>query len=453
MYVCGVTVYDYCHVGHGRAGVVFDTIFRYLKHRGYDVTYVRNFTDIDDKIINRSQEQNIPWQDLTNKFIEAFYEDMGKLHIQSPTAEPKATDHIQEMLDMISSLIERGKAYESKGDVFYSVSSFNGYGQLSGKNIEDLQVGARVEVNEQKRDALDFALWKKSKPGEPTWESPWGQGRPGWHIECSAMGRKYLGDTFDIHGGGKDLVFPHHENEIAQSCGVTGCPPVRFWVHNGFVNIDKEKMSKSLGNFFTLRDIYKKYHPETLRLFLISSHYRSPIDFSEKNLEDAEKVILRFYEALENAEVLVGDHDVSLDQVRNHPLIVNCEEAMDDDFNTAVVMAHLNEESRRINAECSNIDRESRDKKSLAVRLAAFKLAGGLLGLLLSSPKEIKQEIFDIKQIGLGLDVERVEHLIDDRNQARKDKDWARADECRDKLTQMGVVLEDTPQGTEWKIK
>jgi cysteinyl-tRNA synthetase len=453
MYVCGVTVYDYCHVGHGRASVVFDTIFRYLKHCGYDVTYVRNFTDIDDKIINRAQEQNIFWQDVTEKFIEAFYEDMGQLGVQSPTEEPKATDHIREMIDMISSLIEKGKAYESEGDVFYSVSSFDGYGQLSGKKVEDLQVGARVEVNEQKHDALDFALWKKSKPGEPAWESPWGQGRPGWHIECSAMGRKYLGDTFDIHGGGKDLVFPHHENEIAQTCGVTGCSPVRFWMHNGFVNIDKEKMSKSLGNFFTLRDIYKKYHPETLRLFLISSHYRSPIDFSEKNLEDAEKVILRFYEALENAEALVEEYDVSLEQVRDHTLTVKCEEAMDDDFNTAVVMAHLNEESRGINSECSNIDQGSGDKKNLAVRVAAFKLAGGLLGLLSSSPKEIKHEIFSIKRIALGLDVEKIECLIEDRDQARKDKNWARADECRDELTQMGVALEDTPQGTEWKIK
>ncbi|MCH8157710.1 MAG: cysteine--tRNA ligase, partial [Nitrospinae bacterium] len=261
MYVCGVTVYDLCHVGHARSAAVFDTMFRYLKHLGFDVTYVRNFTDIDDKIINRAAEEKIPWQELTEKYIDAFYEDMGQLNIERPTVEPKATDHIPEMLDMISALIDKGKAYESDGDVFYSVTSFDGYGQLSRKNIDDLQAGARVEVNESKRNALDFALWKKSKPGEPSWDSPWGAGRPGWHIECSAMGRKYLGDTFDIHGGGKDLVFPHHENEIAQSCGVTGCPPVRFWVHNGFVNIDKEKMSKSLGNFFTLRDIYKKHHP------------------------------------------------------------------------------------------------------------------------------------------------------------------------------------------------
>ena len=267
------------------------------------------------------------------------------------------------------------------------------------------------------------------------------------------MGRKYLGDTFDIHGGGKDLVFPHHENEIAQSCGVTGCVPVRFWVHNGFVNIDKEKMSKSLGNFFTLLDIYKKYHPETLRLFLISSHYRSPIDFSEKNLDDAEKVLLRFYEALENSEDYVADHYAPSEQVKAHPLIKKCEEAMDDDFNTAVVMAHLNEELRAINSECSQIGGGSGDKAKLAVRVSAFQFAGRLLGLLENSPKKIKQEIFDIKQSELGLDVEKIEGLIKDRKRARTDKNWARADECRDQLTRMGVVLEDTAQGTEWKIK
>ena len=267
------------------------------------------------------------------------------------------------------------------------------------------------------------------------------------------MGRKYFGDNFDIHGGGKDLVFPHHENEIAQSCGVSGCSPVRFWVHNGFVNVDKEKMSKSLGNFFTLRDIYKKFHPEALRLFLISSHYRSPIDFSIKNLEDAEKVILRFYEALNNAGSIVGDYNVSLEEIKNHPFLAKCEKAMNDDFNTAVVVAHLNEESRGINAECSRIDSGEGDKKNLAVRLAAFKFVGELLGLLTSSLEKIRQEIFNVKQTELDLDVERIECLINDRNEARKNKDWSRADECRDELTQMGVVLEDTSKGTEWKIK
>ena len=453
MYVCGVTVYDYCHVGHARSAVVFDTIFRYLEHLEFDVTYVRNFTDIDDKIINRALEEKISWQEVTEKFIDAFYEDMGQLYIKAPTVEPKATDHIPEMLDMIALLIGQGKAYESGGDVFYSVSSFSGYGQLSKKNIEELQSGARVEVNESKRDALDFVLWKKSKPGEPAWDSPWGAGRPGWHIECSAMGRKYLGDTFDIHGGGKDLVFPHHENEIAQSCGVTGCPPVRFWVHNGFVNIDKEKMSKSLGNFFTLRDIYKKHHPETLRLFLVSSHYRSPIDFSEKNLEDAEKVLSRFYEALADADEVLKGELASRDVVRKHPLLTKCEEAMNDDFNTSVVLALMNEELRAINTELDKIARGSGDQNKLLVCVAAFRLVGGLLGLLSSLPEKFKREIFDLKKSSLGLDVAKIEKLIKDRDLARKGQDWGRADQCRDELTQMGVVLEDTPQGTEWKIQ
>ena len=453
MYVCGVTVYDYCHVGHARSAVVFDTIFRYLEHLEFDVTYVRNFTDIDDKIINRALEEKISWQEVTKKYIDAFYEDMGQLYIKAPTVEPKATDHIPEMLDMIALLVGQGKAYESGGDVFYSVSSFSGYGQLSKKNIEELQSGARVEVNESKRDALDFVLWKKSKPGEPAWDSPWGAGRPGWHIECSAMGRKYLGDTFDIHGGGKDLVFPHHENEIAQSCGVTGCPPVRFWVHNGFVNIDKEKMSKSLGNFFTLRDIYKKHHPETLRLFLVSSHYRSPIDFSEKNLEDAEKVLSRFYEALADADEVLKGGPASRDLVRKHPLLTKCEEAMNDDFNTSVVLALMNEELRAINTELDKIARGSGDQNKLLVCVAAFRLVGGLLGLLSSSPEKFKKEIFDLKKSSLGLDVAKIEKLIKDRDLARKGQDWGRADQCRDELTQMGVVLEDTPQGTEWKIQ
>ncbi len=453
MYVCGVTVYDYCHVGHARSAVVFDTIFRYLKHLEFDVTYVRNFTDIDDKIIGRALEEKVSWQEVTKKYIDAFYEDMGQLYIEVPTVEPKATDHIPEMLDMIALLVDQGKAYESGGDVFYSVSSFGGYGQLSKKNIEELQSGARVEVNESKRDALDFVLWKKSKPGEPAWDSPWGAGRPGWHIECSAMGRKYLGDMFDIHGGGKDLVFPHHENEIAQSCGVTGCPPVRFWVHNGFVNIDKEKMSKSLGNFFTLRDIYKKHHPETLRLFLVSSHYRSPIDFSEKNLEDAEKVLSRFYEALADADEVLKGELASSDVVRKHPLLTKCEEAMNDDFNTSVVLALMNEELRAINTELDKIARGSGDQNKLLVCVAAFRLVGGLLGLLSSSPEKFKREIFDLKKSSLGLDVAKIEKLIKDRDLARKGQDWSRADQCRDELTQMGVVLEDTPQGTEWKIQ
>jgi len=456
MYVCGVTVYDFCHVGHGRAGSVFDTIYRYLKYLGYEVFYARNFTDIDDKIIRRAEEEKIPWQEVTRKYINAFYEDMDQLNIASPEVEPKATDHIQEMIAMISSLVEQKKAYPSAGDVFFSVSSFPDYGNLSGKNIEDLVAGARIDVNEKKQNPLDFALWKKSKPGEPFWDSPWGPGRPGWHIECSAMGRKYLGETFDIHGGGKDLIFPHHENEVAQSAGCTGKPPVKYWLHNGFVNIDKEKMSKSLGNFFTLRDIYKTHHPEVLRLFLISSHYRSPIDFSEKNIEDAEKVLTRFYEGLENAETAlanIGAKPVSEDHpdIRRSPFMKKFEDAMNDDFNTAVVLACMNEEVRELNKWCQDAALDSAE--NISVRLTALRQAGKILGCFARSPKEFAAEIFALKNQQRGLDKEKIEALITARELARKSKQWAEADRCRDELTAMGVAIEDTAQGTEWKIK
>ena len=321
---------------------------------------------------------------------------------------------------------------------------------MSGKNIDDLQSGARVEVNEVKRDPLDFALWKKSKPGEPFWDSPWGKGRPGWHIECSAMSKKYLGNTFDIHGGGKDLIFPHHENEIAQSCGCTGKQPVRYWVHNGFVNIDKEKMSKSLGNFFTLRDVYKKYHPEVLRLFLISSQYRSPIDFSEKNLEDATKVMTRFYEGLAGINEKFKGLDINSitglqKKVKEHPLTKSFETAMNDDLNTAVVMAHLNEGLRNLNS--ASIDEE------FAITAHAWIRAAKVLGLFASTPEKFKEELFSIKKENLDLDIEKIEQLITDRNIARKSKNWAEADRCRDELTAIGVLIEDTANGTEWKIK
>ncbi len=455
MYVCGVTVYDYCHVGHARAAAVFDTIYRYLKHLGYEVNYVRNFTDIDDKIINRAKEEGRPWQEVAEQYIRAFYEDMGKLNIELPTVEPKATGHIPEMIAMIASLIEQGKAYDKDGDVFYSVQSFAGYGQLSGKNTDDLLAGARVEVNEDKRNPLDFALWKKSKPGEPAWDSPWGPGRPGWHIECSAMGRKYLGETFDIHGGGKDLIFPHHENEIAQSCGASGKPPVKYWIHNGFVNIDKEKMSKSLGNFFTIREIYKHHHPEVLRLFLISSHYRNPIDFSEKNIEDVARVLTRFYEGIEAAEEILQDKETpSLDgAVRSCTFMQKFEEAMNDDFNTAVALALLNEELRKMNTLTQEQKSGPDDGEDLPIRLAALKQAGNILGLFYRTPKQFQSEMFQLKNRELHLDTEKIETLIAARNAARKARDWGKADQCRDDLNAMGVVLEDTPQGTEWKIK
>jgi cysteinyl-tRNA synthetase len=454
MYVCGVTVYDYCHVGHARAAIVFDTFYRYFQYAGYEVRFIRNFTDIDDKIINRANETGVDWQEVNRKYIDAYYEDMEKLNIASPTEEPKATDHIPEMLDMIQSLVDQDKAYESEGNVFYSIKSFKDYGCLSGKNIDDLQSGARVEVNETKRNPLDFALWKKSRSGEPFWESPWGHGRPGWHIECSAMSRKYLGDTFDIHGGGKDLVFPHHENEIAQSCGCTGKQSVRYWVHNGFVNIDKEKMSKSLGNFFTIREVYKKYHPEVLRLFLISSHYRSPIDFSEKNLDDATKVLSRFYEGLAGAHKKFTNLTPITDlqkKVKNHTLTKKFEAAMNDDLNTAVTIAHMNEELRNINTAV--LGKSETSLEDLAVTTAAWESAGKILGLFSRTPEEFENELFATKNLDLGLDVNKIKQLIADRNSARQSKNWAKADRCRDDLTQMGILIEDTPTGTEWKLK
>jgi len=454
MYVCGVTVYDYCHVGHARAAIVFDTFYRYFQYLGYEVCFVRNFTDIDDKIINRANETGVDWQEVNQKYIAAFYEDMEKLNITAPTEEPKATAHIPEMLDMIQSLVDQDKAYETGGDVFYSIKSFKDYGSLSGKNIDDLQSGARVEINETKRNPLDFALWKKSKPGEPFWESPWGPGRPGWHIECSAMSKKYLGDTFDIHGGGKDLVFPHHENEIAQSCGCTGKKPVRYWVHNGFVNIDKEKMSKSLGNFFTIREVYKKYHPEALRLFLISSHYRSPIDFSEKNLDDATKVLSRFYEGLAGARKKIKSLTPTPDfqkKVKNHALTEKFAAAMNDDLNTAVAIAHMNEELRNLNTAV--LGNNNTSLEDIAVATAAWEAAGLILGLFARTPEEFEKELFEIKSINLDLDVSKIEQLITDRNSARQSKNWAEADRCRDELTKMGILIEDTLNETEWKLK
>jgi len=451
MYVCGVTVYDYCHVGHARAAIVFDTVYRYLQHLGYEVNYVCNFTDIDDKIIKRANEENIGWQEVTEKYIQAFYEDMGQLNITPPTTEPKATDHIDGMLDMVSSLIEQGKAYEAEGDVYFSVRNFAEYGKLSGHRLDDLKAGARVEPGEHKRDPLDFALWKKSKPGEPSWDSPWGPGRPGWHIECSAMSRHFLGTQFDIHGGGKDLVFPHHENEIAQSQGCSGTPPVKYWLHNGFVNINEEKMSKSLGNFFTIRDILKRYHPEVLRLFLLSHHYRGPIDFADSYLNDAEKTLDRFYEFFAAVQEIRGD--LNIEEGRSQPFIRKIEEAMNDDFNTAVTLAHMKEELRNLNKAMTDLNKQNGDWSGFDQAAAALKYACRLLGFMYHEPKDYKARVLATKKETMGLDVSQIEALIEQRKAAREAKDWAKADECRDALTALGVVLEDTAQGTVWKVK
>ncbi len=461
MYVCGVTVYDYCHIGHARAAIVFDTVYRYLQHLGYEVNYVCNFTDIDDKIIKRANEENIGWQEVTEKYIQAFYEDMGQLNITPPTTEPKATDHIDGMLDMVSSLIEQGKAYEAEGDVYFSVRNFAEYGKLSGHHLDDLKAGARVEPGEHKRDPLDFALWKKSKPGEPSWDSPWGPGRPGWHIECSAMSRHFLGTQFDIHGGGKDLVFPHHENEIAQSQGCSGTPPVKYWLHNGFVNINEEKMSKSLGNFFTIRDILKRYHPEVLRLFLLSHHYRGPIDFADQYLEDAKKMLNRFYELFDKVNSALGTSslDIYIQQIIDNnklasDFVTRFEQAMNDDFNTALALAHMNEELTRLNKEITEMYSDPIKVNNELVLIdddvaRLYYCGKKILGIFHSDPHIYK--LWNIDH--LNLDTENVEALIKQRKAAREAKDWAKADECRDALTALGVVLEDTAQGTVWKVK
>ncbi len=456
MYVCGVTVYDFCHIGHARSAIVFDTVYRYLKYKGYAVTYVRNFTDIDDKIIKRANEEGVDWQEVTKKYIAAFYEDMDRLNIARPEIEPRATDHIQEMLDLIQCLIDKGRAYELDGDVYYAVRAFPEYGKLSGKNIDDLRSGARVEVDGRKRDPLDFALWKKSKPDEPAWDSPWGPGRPGWHIECSAMSRKHLGDYFDIHGGGKDLVFPHHENEIAQSCGCSDQPFVKYWLHNGFVNINQEKMSKSLGNFFTIRDLLEKFHPEVLRLFLLTNHYRGPIDFADSYLDETRKVLNRYYDFFDRINDRLGLHtmdDYLATLLENKalpsPFVNKFEEAMDDDFNTALAIGHMNEEITRLNREIS--ETVSNDELEYlyddAVRL--YYCGKEVLGLFFDNYNGFKNYNLE----NLKVDESGIQSLIDQRTAARAGKNWQEADRLRDELNALGVVLEDTPKGTVWSVK
>jgi len=436
MYVCGMTVYDYCHLGHARVVVVFDVVYRYLRARGYDVTYVRNITDIDDKIIQRANEQGIPFHELTRKFIDAMHEDFEALHVEPPTIEPRATEHIDEILRMIQMLLERGHAYVAEnGDVYYDVRSFPEYGKLSGKSIDDLEAGARVEPGEGKRDPLDFALWKAAKPGEPAWDSPWGKGRPGWHIECSAMSTSALGDTFDIHGGGADLTFPHHENEIAQSEGATGHPFVRYWMHNGFVRVKEEKMSKSLGNFFTIREILEHYRPEEVRYFILTSHYRSPLNYDEEHLLNARRALDRLYTALRGLpEAEPGEADQYVEAFNA---------AMDDDFNTPEALAVLFELVREIN-------RVRGEDEHKAARMAAeLKRLGGILGILQEDPEQwFKGAPAASEQ---GLSDEEIEALIQQRIEARKAKNWAEADRIRDQLKAQGIVLEDGPQGTTWR--
>jgi len=455
MYVCGVTVYDYCHIGHARANIVFDIIFRYLQFAGFAVTYVRNYTDVDDKIINRANERGIPSKQLAEEFIRAFDEDMLALGLAKPTHEPRATEYIDKIVEICQVLIEKGMAYAAGGDVYYRVDRFDGYLKLSKRNLEEMQAGARIAPGEQKENPMDFALWKGAKPGEPSWPSPWGAGRPGWHIECSAMSSSLLGDSFDIHGGGRDLIFPHHENEIAQSEGASGRPFARYWVHNGFVNVNQEKMSKSLGNFFTIRDILKTYDPEVVRFFILSAHYRSPIDFSDQNLAEAQAGLSRFYEALQAAEEAVAGDLAAEESDLGSELDVRFREAMDDDFNTALAIAHLFEAVRNMNRLVAT--KKFRKKADLVgqvrdLRTSIYRL-GGVLGLFGSNPAAWLEtlKLKGLRQ--LDIKKEEIEALIAERQLARQNKDFSRSDEIRDELAARGIELLDSASGTHWKLK
>jgi cysteinyl-tRNA synthetase len=454
MYVCGVTVYDLCHIGHARANVAFDIIVRYLRHSGYEVTYVRNFTDIDDKILKRAREEGSDYLAVSTKYIRAFHEDFDRMGLLRPDAEPKATEHIPEIVALVDDLVRKGKAYAVDGDVYYSVKGFPGYGKLSGKNTEDLLSGARVDVDERKADPLDFALWKASKPGEPAWDSPWGPGRPGWHIECSAMSIRHLGETFDIHGGGKDLVFPHHENEIAQSEAATGKTFARYWIHNGFVNIDNEKMSKSLGNFFTLREVLAKVKPEVLRFFFASSHYRSPIDYSDVRLSEAKAGLDRLYRVKEKAEGCraAGAKPSALPEGEEFAPLAEAPkrfaEAMDDDFNTAAALGRLFDAVRVLNGLAPSDP--SADPERAGRFLAGFDVVEPLfavLGLLTSSPDAYFKE-GDGRMAG-----EEIAARIEARRAARAAKNFTEADRIRKELDAAGVLLEDGKGGTTWKYK
>ena len=457
MYVCGPTVYDSCHIGHARCVVVFDVVHRYFKIKGYEVTYVRNFTDIDDKIIKRANDLGIDTKALSSRYINEFYEDMDALHVERATLEPKATDHISDIIRVVKTLEEKGLAYASGNDVFFRVNKFDGYGKLSGRKLDDMIAGARIEVDENKEHPMDFVLWKGAKPGEPFWNSPWGKGRPGWHIECSAMSSHFLGETFDIHGGGKDLIFPHHENEIAQSEAAFGKPFARYWMHNGFVNINKEKMSKSLNNFLMIKDALKHYHPEAIRLFLLSNHYRSPIDFTEQVMEEAKTGLDKIYGVLERIEGKIHGAELSdTEHETPHTHWHRFCDAMDDDFNTAQGIGILFDTIRELNRLLDKYQTASipnDDAINLANGRGDLLKMGEVLGILFQSPKDYYNQ-----QTSKGLDEqslnpEEIENLLKERTQARKDKNWARADEIRDQLLEMRVVIEDRPEGTIWKIK
>ncbi|MCY4612316.1 MAG: cysteine--tRNA ligase [Nitrospira sp.] len=462
IYVCGVTVYDECHVGHARSAIVFDVLRRYLGYQGYDVTYVKNFTDVDDKIINRAAEEGIPWDGVVEKYMQAYVRDMKRLGVGTPDVEPRATEHMPEILQMIGTLQEKSFAYQVDGDVYYRVSAFPEYGRLSQRHLDDMQAGARVEVDERKQDPMDFALWKAAKPGEPAWESPWGPGRPGWHIECSAMSVRHLGETFDIHGGGKDLTFPHHENEIAQSRAATGQAFARYWVHNGFVTIDEEKMSKSLGNFFTVRDIFDQSNcpepvtAEAIRYFLLSTHYRGDVNFSNTAVAEAKSALDNVYDLFSRLSEKPGtdtDSRISLGQALTH-FQESFEEAMDDDLNTPAALAAF----QQLRAAANQALQGGLSGKGRQEIREIFRQCGAPLGLF-----QLNENEWVFRELDFGLEQSRmraeqectdewIQEQIRQRTEARARKDFAAADHVREALAAKGILLEDRPDGsTRWK--
>ena len=463
IYVCGITAYDVCHIGHARSAVVFDVIARYFKFKGYNVLSVKNFTDVDDKIIARANSRRTSIYEISSQYIAEHNRDMDDLGIGRPSHTPRATEYINEMIALIEVLLEKGLAYVVDGDVYYAVEAFKAYGKLSGRNLADMVAGARVDIDARKNNPLDFALWKASKEGEPWWESPWGKGRPGWHIECSVMSQKLLGDTFDIHGGGEDLIFPHHENEIAQSEGANGKPLARYWIHNGFIRINSEKMSKSLGNVFTIREVLKRYHPEVLRFFFLQGHYRSPLDFSEESLAEARAGMERFYSLLKRIDGLLKSNVTAngsfakqqelSDKISALP--AKFAEAMDDDFNTAKALGHIFDLVRLINSTVGVEGyRPTPDVIDiLETARKHIKETGEVLGLFREDPDEYFQKDRNREALKLGLDVVEIEQLIAERVRARTAKDWQKADEIRVSLAQKRILLMDLPTGTTWRIQ
>jgi cysteinyl-tRNA synthetase len=460
LYACGVTVYDHCHIGHARNAVFFDVLRRYLRYKGFHVTYVRNFTDIDDKIINRARQEGVSWDTIARQYTKEYYSDMNLLGVEKADIEPKATEHITEIIKIVATLIEKGHAYEVGGNVYFAINTFPDYGKLSKRDREDMVAGARVDIDERKKNPLDFALWKKSKEGEPSWESPWGSGRPGWHIECSAMSIKHLGMSFDIHGGGADLIFPHHENEIAQSEAFTGKPFAKYWVHNGFITIDKEKMSKSLGNFFTVKEVLHKFDPEVVRFFLLSTHYRSPIEFSDAPLREAERSIDRYYSTVLRMNDLIAKKEgnkkgLSKEGTTFQEFIASFREkffeAMDDDLNTALATGHVFELIRATNAFLDNNPSSIEDRALLLQTNELIQEAGSILNILNRTPDAWYRSLIQTRKMDFS--EKDILERIEKRQSARQRKDWDTADSIRKELEEKGILLEDKKDRTDWKIK